>query len=213
MIYKISFFPILFLVVVSLSFLSDAEAVQLGQRDLMQEHMDQNFPKPEQVISPIVTETPQAHPTSLIQILIGLVPIKIIFIAVILIRRVRSRKKRKVRTHREIRSDRIEVTPYQYDQIQEFERKFTTDGMHDPEEFLHKTSGAKLIDASKRGNELYAIDNLIPGKSIKILKYRDPSTVQLFISIVPFEIENADEAMAWKFHLTRKEYARLRNEG
>ena len=45
----------------------------------------------------------------------------------------------------------LRVTPEEYRRMQEFERSFATVGKSDPEYFLHVTSGAKLIDASRRG--------------------------------------------------------------
>ena len=233
MISKIYFFLILFFVI-SFSIFNNVEAVSSDQRDLMQEHMDHNFPKTEQNITMNVSDTSTNYdPYSAIsqtgEMLFGFLPTKLIFskpfalvliiilkisIVAFWISRKLSRKKRtKVLVNQNMSDGKILVTPKQYSVIQEFEKKFSTEGKDDPEEFLHKKSGAKLIDASSRGNELYSISILIPDKSIKILKYRDPSTVQLYISIVPFEYENADEAMAWKLHLTKKEYARLKNEG
>ena len=50
------------------------------------------------------------------------------------------------------------------------------------------------------------------GRMMKILYYRDPSTKKTYISFVPDEINKADDAMAWKFHLTRAEYDRLHIE-
>ncbi len=50
------------------------------------------------------------------------------------------------------------------------------------------------------------------GRILKILCYRDPSTKKTYISFVPDEINKADDAMAWKFHLTRAEYDRLHIE-
>ena len=47
------------------------------------------------------------------------------------------------------------------------------------------------------------------GRILKILCYRDPSTKKTYISFVPSEINKADTAMAWKFHLTRAEYDTL----
>ena len=47
------------------------------------------------------------------------------------------------------------------------------------------------------------------GRILKILCYRDPSTKKMYISFVPGEINKADTAMAWKFHLTRAEYDTL----
>ena len=115
----------------------------------------------------------------------------------------------------------LRVTPEEYRRMQEFERSFVTVGKSDPEYFLHVTSGAKLIDASRRGNELYSIDTIIHGRSLRILKYRDPSTKvqdpttgewlgQLYISFVPEHINNADHGMAWKFRLTPGEYRRTK---
>ena len=115
----------------------------------------------------------------------------------------------------------LRVTPEEYRRMQEFERSFVTVGKSDPEYFLHVTSGAKLIDASRRGNELYSIDTIIHGRSLRILKYRDPSTKvqdptrgewlgQLYISFVPEHINNADHGMAWKFRLTPSEYRRTK---
>ena len=102
-----------------------------------------------------------------------------------------------------------------------FERSFTTVGKSDPEYFLHVTSGAKLIDASRRGNELYSINTVIRGRSLRILKYRDTSTKvqdtltgewigKLYICFVPEDYNKADNAMAWKFHLTSREYRRTK---
>ena len=50
------------------------------------------------------------------------------------------------------------------------------------------------------------------GRMMKILYYCDPSTKKTYISFVPDEINKADDAMAWKFHLTRAEYDRLHIE-
>ena len=115
----------------------------------------------------------------------------------------------------------LRVTPEEYRRMQEFERSFATVGKSDPEYFLHVTSGAELIDASRRGNALYSIDTIIHGRSLKILKYRDPSTKfqdpstgewvgHLYISFVPEHITKADHGMAWKFRLTPGEYRRTK---
>ena len=106
----------------------------------------------------------------------------------------------------------LRVSPSEHRIIQEFERGFHTVGKSDPEYYLHVVSGAKLIDASKRGNELYGIDTMIHGRTLKILQYRDPSTNQLYISFVPEEIKKADDGMAWKFKLTPDEYDGLVSE-
>ena len=49
-------------------------------------------------------------------------------------------------------------------------------------------------------------------RMMKILYYRDPSTKEAYISFVPDEINKADDAMAWKFHMTRDEYDGLHVE-
>ena len=158
-----------------------------------------------------------------------------IFIASIFIGRQFSRKKRIARRNRrEWDNNRREwpisntdelgvlrVTPEEYRRMQAFERSFTTVGKSDPEYFLHVTSGAKLIDASRRGNELYSINTVIRGRSLKLLKYRDTSTKvqdpltgewigQPYVCFVEERFNNADHAMAWKFHLTPSEYRRTK---
>ena len=147
-----------------------------------------------------------------------------ILIASIFIGRQFSRKKRiSRRNRREWGNNRREwpigsteelgvlrVTPEEYRRMQAFERSFTTVGKSDPEYFLHVTSGAKLIDASRRGNELYSIDTIIRGRSLRLVKYRDPSTGQPYICFVPNHINKADHGMAWKLRLTPREYSRTK---
>ena len=147
-----------------------------------------------------------------------------IFIASIFIGRQFSRKKRIARRNRrEWGNNRREwpigsaeelgvlrVTPEEYRRMQAFERSFATVGKSDPEYFLHVTSGAKLIDASRRGNELYSIDTIIRGRSLRLVKYRDPSTGQPYICFVPNHINKADHGMAWKLRLTPREYRRTK---
>ncbi len=147
-----------------------------------------------------------------------------IFIASIFIGRQFSRKKRIARRNRrEWGNNRREwpigsaeelgvlrVTPEEYRRMQAFERSFATVGKSDPEYFLHVTSGAKLIDASRRGNELYSIDTIIRGRSLRLVKYRDPSTGQPYICFVPNHINKADHGMAWKLRLTPREYSRTK---
>ena len=140
-----------------------------------------------------------------------------IFITSIFIGRQFSRKKRTSRRNRREWGSHspdelgiLRVTPDEYRRMQAFERSFATVGKSDPEYFLHVTSGAKLIDASRRGNELYSIDTIIRGKSLRLVKYRDPSTGQPYLSFIPPHINKADHAMAWKFSLTPSEYRRTK---
>ena len=130
-----------------------------------------------------------------------------------------SRKKRIERRNLKLSKKLIQrqpnplvVTPAEHRKIQEFERNFNTVGRSDPEYFFHVTLDTKLIDASRRGNELYSIDSIIPGRTLKILKYKDASTRQPYISFVPNYMEKADEAMAWKFSLSGNEYGMLGGE-
>jgi len=72
---------------------------------------------------------------------------------------------------------------------------------------------AELMNRSKRGNEIYMLNNsLISGRSIKLLKYKCPSTDRIYFSFVPDDMRFADHAMAWKFHLTPEEYQNLEIE-
>ena len=68
-----------------------------------------------------------------------------------------------------------------------------------------------LIDRSKRGNELFEVDMFQP-RNAKILRYRDPSTDEIYACFVPTDIIKADEAMAWKFFLTEEQYDGMRVE-
>ena len=68
-----------------------------------------------------------------------------------------------------------------------------------------------LIDSSKRGNELFEVDMFQP-RNAKILRYRDPSTDEIYACFVPTDIIKADEAMAWKFFLTEEQYDGMRVE-
>ena len=63
----------------------------------------------------------------------------------------------------------------------------------------------RLIDRSKRGNKLYEVDMFQPNIA-KILRYRDPSTGEIYAQTVEADINTADAAMAWKFWLSEDEY-------
>ena len=71
---------------------------------------------------------------------------------------------------------------------------------------------AKLIDSSERGNELYIIENIIRNRTLKLLKYKCPSTGRIYISFVPDEFTDADKSMAWKFQIEPIEYQRIVKE-
>ena len=90
----------------------------------------------------------------------------------------------------------------------------------DPDLFLHEIN-AKLKKYSRRGNELYEaygwgpdpVDHRQHNIKLKILKYRDPSTDRIYVSFVPAYLEDPDEAMAWKFSITKQQYQNLVDEG
>jgi hypothetical protein len=90
----------------------------------------------------------------------------------------------------------------------------------DPDLFLHEIN-AKLKKYSRRGNELYEAYGWGPDPvnhrehniKLKILKYRDPSTDRIYVSFVPAYLEDPDEAMAWKFSITKQQYQNLVDEG
>ena len=71
--------------------------------------------------------------------------------------------------------------------------------------------GAKLIDKSKRGNELYSIDG-ITSKTEKILKYECPSTGRIYTKFVKPHYESADLAQAESHHFTLEQYNNLQWE-
>lgn len=84
-----------------------------------------------------------------------------------------------------------------------------------PEAILEQCDAKKVHGTTARGNTLYDVtlqmgerNNWNDGGkyTFKLLQYACPSTDRKYASFVPEEIQDADEAMAWKFHLTKKEY-------
>jgi len=69
-----------------------------------------------------------------------------------------------------------------------------------------------LISKSTMGNELYAIENLVPRRVVKLLKYNCSSTGRTYMKFVPFEFIDADAAQAWSHHYTVQEYYGLERE-
>jgi hypothetical protein len=95
--------------------------------------------------------------------------------------------------------------------IPNMEQRYAALKLYGAEKLLQE-AGAQRIDKSERGNELYKIENLIRGRTLKLLKYKDRSTDRMYVSFVPYEYEKADEAMAWKFQLSEEEYRLLKVE-
>ena len=97
-------------------------------------------------------------------------------------------------------------------EVREFENRFQSMRDEDPDQIL-VDAGATLKNFSKKGNELYETRRIIRNRVLKILKYVDPSTGRIYISFVPDHINDADEAMAWKFSITKQQYRDLVDEG
>jgi hypothetical protein len=95
--------------------------------------------------------------------------------------------------------------------ISNIEQRYAALKLYGAEKLLQE-AGAKRIDKSERGNELYKIENLIRGRTLKLLKYKDHSTDRIYVSFVPYQYEKADAAMAWKFQLSEGEYKLLKIE-
>jgi hypothetical protein len=96
-------------------------------------------------------------------------------------------------------------------EISNIEQRYAALKLYGAEKLLQE-AGAQRIDKSERGNELYKIENLIRGRTLKLLKYKDHSTDRIYVSFVPYQYEKADEAMAWKFQLSEEEYKLLKIE-
>jgi len=79
------------------------------------------------------------------------------------------------------------------------------------EELMKTADPPQLINKSKKGNELYLVQ-LEPGHMARVVKYKDPSTDRIYWCCVPPEIQTADEGMAWKFQLDKKEYGNMDGE-
>lgn len=83
-------------------------------------------------------------------------------------------------------------------------KKTYQEAMEEPQIFLDSEEFEEEFLPDVSGNT--------SGRILKILCCRDPSTKKTYISFVPGEINKADTAMAWKFHLTRAEYDTLHVE-
>ena len=95
--------------------------------------------------------------------------------------------------------------------IREYENDFNTMGQSDPEYFLVKWN-AEFIDSSKRGNELYGNSTIIPGRTLKLVKYPDTSTGQLYLVHVPDGINDPDDGVGWTLGLSGDDYRGMGGE-
>lgn len=75
----------------------------------------------------------------------------------------------------------------------------------DPDRFLKTIKANKSPAPSLRGNELWVSDGRC------WLRYADPSTHEIYVSGVPNR-DDADNAMAWKFRLSKEEYLSIEKE-
>jgi hypothetical protein len=84
-----------------------------------------------------------------------------------------------------------------------------------PESLLEQADAVKVHGKTERGNTLYDVKLKMGAENswnnggeytYKLLQYACPSTDRKYASFVPETINNADEAMAWKFNLTLDEY-------
>ena len=121
--------------------------------------------------------------------------------------------KRRVQNERSVtQSISDELPGWGWREVRDFENRFRIMRDEDPDKILVE-AGATLKNFSKRGNELYETKRIIRNRTLKILKYVDPSTGRIYISFVPDHINDADEAMAWKFSITKQEYHNMVDEG
>jgi hypothetical protein len=83
-----------------------------------------------------------------------------------------------------------------------------------------KEIGAKVIDISKKKifingkwqeqeNELLEIEGLYPNIKVKTVKCICPSTKRTFFLDVPPDTTDANEAIAWTFNITKKQYEEM----
>ena len=78
-------------------------------------------------------------------------------------------------------------------------------------EYLLEQGKAQLIEKTTRGNELFLLKGVF-SRYAYFLKYTCPSTGRVYVSGVDPEVGkqgSADACMAWKHHMTMKEYSNI----
>jgi len=84
-----------------------------------------------------------------------------------------------------------------------------------PEALLEECDAVKVHGPTVRGNTLYDVTLKMGDRNswnnggkytYKLLQYACPSTDRKYASFVPENLTDADEAMAWKHHLTKEQY-------
>ena len=120
-------------------------------------------------------------------------------------------KNQKMQITKKVPLDTVILNPHESQIIRNFRADYNNHKNDDCNEFLNKYR-AVLVDLSKRKNALFELRDILPNRILKILRYTDPSTSKVYLSFTPDYIQKADDAMAWKFRLTEKEYDYLRDE-
>ncbi len=95
--------------------------------------------------------------------------------------------------------------------LQNIEQRYIALKLYGATKLLNELD-AELIDDSKRGNKLFALKNIIPNRTLKLLKYNCPSTNRCYVKFVPDNFIKADEAQSWLFSLTLTEYGKITKE-
>jgi len=95
--------------------------------------------------------------------------------------------------------------------IKNIEQRMIAFKIMDREKLLRE-AGARLIDKSPRGNELYIVESLF-GKPAYFLKYQCPSTGRVYISGIDPSVASykpdADFCMAWKLGISPEDYKNI----
>jgi len=90
-----------------------------------------------------------------------------------------------------------------------------------PEKILEQCNAKKIHGITAKGNSLYEValkmgENRWGNESgkftYKLLQYACPSTDRKYASFVPEDIKDADEAMAWKFSISKEDYLGIKTQ-
>lgn len=125
-----------------------------------------------------------------------------------------------------IKVTKRKYTPTQILKLSNIERRYTAIQLFNVEDILNDLDSKVINKSQNRDNILYEIDlketvnewNTESNKTIsheliaKCIKYKCPSTNRVYLSFVPDKIATADQGMAWKFHITTKQYKGLKVE-
>lgn len=114
---------------------------------------------------------------------------------------------------------RNEIPAKELLQIKNMEQRYAAINVYNVDKLIKEVGGKRIDKANKKSHEnrpyfieLYSIDGLIPNRTLKLLKYQDPSTERIYTSFVPDAIKGANEGMAWKFGQKTENYLKLSKE-